>query len=151
VLVRGHTLEVVGQTVREALKEHGGLESIGRAFRDGDPDGNPSLQAVIHDVGVAVVASAVYGQLAARGGGGEAGLVDPNCSGTSFETIPTPLTPIVHDGRDVHRVSELPQLRKQLAIAVERLDKIAASHAPTGADVGVVREQLEGALKGLGR
>ena len=62
----------------------------------------------------------------------------------------TPITPIVHVGLEVHRVSELPRLRKQLSLAVEALDKLTLARAPRGDEVGLVREQLEGALKSLG-
>ena len=147
VLVKGDILEVVRGTMREALKDGRDLTSIGRAFREGDPDGNPAIKSAIHEIGAAVVASAAYAVM----GGGSVGLPNPDCGGTSLETIPTPITPVVNVGLEVHRVTELPRLRKQLSIAVDALDKIAAAHAPSGAEVAVVRGHLEGALKSLGR
>lgn len=142
VLVKGEILEAVRGEVLEAVKQGHDLDSIGRAFREGDPDGNPAIQTAIHELGSVVVASAAFSAL-----GGEAGLVDPD---KTFETIPTSITPVVHLGLEVHRVSELPRIRKQLAIATAALDKLAAAQAPTGAEVAVVREQLQGALKALG-
>jgi hypothetical protein len=104
------------------------------------------IHAAIHEIGAAVVASAAFASL-----GGSVGLIDPNCGGTSFETIPPTITPVVHKGMAVHRVSDLPKLQRQLALTVAYLDKAAAAQAPRGAEVGAVRTQLEGAIKSLGR
>jgi len=153
VLGKEHVLEIARETVRGALKDQAALDGIGLAFREGDPDGNPALREAIHDVGSAVVASAVWADLArtgARGGGGGVGLPNPDCGGSSLETIPTPITPIVHVGMEAHRIADLPKMRKQLAIAVEKLDTISRSYAPTAAEAPAVRAQLEGALKSLG-
>lgn len=145
VLVKGLVLEAVTRTVIDAVKKGGDFKDIGLAFRDGDPDGNPAIRHAIHEIGSAVVASAAYGAL-----GGSVGLPNPDCGGTSLETIPPTLTPIVHLGIEIHRVTELPRLRKQLAVAVEALDRLAAAQAPRGAEVKVVAKHLEDALKGLG-
>jgi hypothetical protein len=152
VLSKEHVLEIARETVRGALKDQAALDSIGLAFREGDPDGNPALREAIHDVGSAVVASAVWADLARAGasGGGGVGLPNPDCGGSSLETIPTPITPIVHVGMEAHRIADLPKMRKQLAIAVEKLDTISRSYAPTAAEAPAVRAQLEGALKSLG-
>jgi hypothetical protein len=146
VLVKGDILEVVRGTMREALRD-GDFTAIGSAFREGDPDGNPAIQAAIFEIGSIVVASAAFAEIAR---GGSVGLVDPDCGGTSFETIPPTITPIVHVGMEVHRVSELPRLRKQLAVAVQTLDRLATAQEPRGPEVAAVREQLEGALRSLG-
>ena len=145
VLVKGHVLEAVTATMKDALKR-GEFEDIGRAFREGDPDGNPAIQIAIYDIGSAVVASAAFAAM----GGGSVGLPNPDCGGTSLETIPPTLTPVVHKGLEIHRVSELPRLRKQLAMAVEALDRVAVALEPKGSEVGVVKTHLEKALKGLG-
>src|SRR5437763_14071344 len=137
VLVKGDILEGVRATVKEALKNGRDLASIGRAFQDGDPDGNPSIRAAIHDIGAVVVASTAFAALG--GGGGSVGLPNPECGGSSLETIPTPITPIVHVGSEVHRVTELPRLRKQLAVALETVDRLSAAQAPRGAEVAAVR------------
>jgi hypothetical protein len=154
VLGKEHVLEIARETVRGALKDQAALDSIGLAFREGDPDGNPALREAIHDVGSSVVASAVWADLARAGarsgGGGGVGLPNPDCGGSSLETIPTPITPIVHVGMEAHRIADLPKMRKQLAIAVEKLDTISRSYAPTAAEAPAVRAQLEGALKSLG-
>ena len=144
VLVKGRVLEAVTATIKEAVKKGGDFKEIGMAFRQGDTAGNPAIRQAIHEIGSAVVASAAYGAM-----GGSAGMPDPNCNGTSMETIPSPLTPVVHIGIEVHRVTELPRLRKQLAVAVETLDKLAAAQAPRGEEVKLVAKHLEEALRGI--
>lgn len=145
VLVNVGLIEAVRGAVIEAVKAND-FNSIGRAFVDGDPDGNPAIRAAIRDIGVAVVAGAAYSALG--GGGGAVGLVDPD---KTFETIPTSLTPVVHTGFNLHRVTELPRLRKQLAEVVAYVDRASAAQAPQGGEVAEVRAELESALKNLGR
>jgi len=136
-------IEGVRGTIAEAAKAKR-FDDIARAFVPGDAaGGSPAIRAAIHEVGAAIVASAAFA------GGGSAGMPDPNCNGTSLETIPPTLTPVVHIGLEVHRVSELPRLRKQLAQTVQFVDKAAAAQAPRGAEVATVRAQLEGALRDL--
>ena len=144
VLANLDLIHMVRNTIAQAIKSKK-FDDIARAFDLNDPGGNAALRSAIQEVGAAVVASAAYAGL----GGGSAGMPDPNCNGTSMETIPTPLTPVVHVGRRVHRVTDLQRLRKQLAESVEYLDKAAAAQAPRGAEVGAVRAHLERALKAL--
>jgi hypothetical protein len=143
-----HLIEAVRVTVIDAAKTKN-FDEVGRAFVAGGAGGSPAIRAAIQDIGTAVVASAAYSALS--GGGGSVGMPDPNCGGTSLETIPPTLTPVVAVGREIHRVTELPRLRKQLAEAVAYTDRAAAASAPTGAEVAGVRAELEGALKSLGR
>jgi hypothetical protein len=137
-------IEAVRATIVDAVKANH-FDEVARAFEAGGTGGSPAIRTAIHEIGSAVVASAGYAAL----GGGSVGLPDPDCGGTSLETIPPTLTPIVHQGFAVHRVTELPRLQRQLAQTVAYLDKAAAAQAPRGAEVGVVRTQLEGALKSL--
>jgi hypothetical protein len=143
ILVNNGLLDIVRSVVQDAVKSKN-FESITRAFIEGDPGGNPALRAAIRDIGAAVVASAAYSAL----GSGAVGLVDPD---RSFETIPTHLTPVVHKGFEVHRVSELPRLQRQLAEALKFVDQALAAQAPQGTEIGEVRSKLEGALKSLPR
>jgi hypothetical protein len=138
-------IEGVRAVIRDAVKA-GDFSEVARAFAVGDAGGNAEIRTAIHDIGAAVVASAAFAEL----GGGDVGLPDPNCGGTSLETIPPTLTPVVHTGMSVHRVTELPRLRRQLAQTVEYVDKTADALGPRGDEIGAVREQLEGALKSLG-
>jgi hypothetical protein len=144
VVVNIGLIEAVHAAVIDAVKEKN-FDDIGRAFEAGDAGGNPVIRSAIHDIGAAVVASAAYAAL----GGGSVGLIDPNCSGTSYETIPPTATPVVHLGYAVHKVSELPRLRKQLAETIAYVDAAAAARAPRGGEVAAVRAELEGALKSL--
>lgn len=145
VLVNLGMIEAVRLTIQEAIKSKD-FDSIGRAFVQGEAGGNPAIRSAIHEIGSAIVASAAYAAM----GSGSTGMPNPECGGTSYETIPSPLTPVVHVGYDVHRATELPRLKNQLAVAVAFVDKAVAARAPQGAEVGMVRAQLEGALKNLG-
>jgi len=140
VLVNIGLIEAVRGVMVEAVKNKQ-FDEVARAFVPGGTAGNPVIRNAIQEIGSAVVASAAYSGL-----GGEVGLVDPD---KTFDTIPTPITPIVHVGFSVHRVSELPRLKRQLADAVAFIDKAAGAQAPRGREVAEVRSQLEGALKSL--
>lgn len=146
VLVNIGIIESVRATIMDALESKKGFESIGQAFVPGTSGGNPAIRSAIHEIGSAVVASAAYSVM----GGGSAGMPNPDCGGTSLETIPTPITPVVNVGREVHRLTELPRLKQQLAVAVKFIDKAVGEQAPGGAEVDMVREHLEVALKSLG-
>jgi hypothetical protein len=144
VLVNIGLIEAVRLAVADAVATNR-FDEVARAFVPGDPGGSPAIRSAIHEIGTAVVASTAYAAL----GGGSVGLPNPDCGGTSLETIPPTLTPVVHVGLAVHRVAELPRLRQQLAETVAYIDEAAAARAPRGNDIGAVREQLEGALKRL--
>ena len=143
--VLAHTahFEGVRAIMVDAIKAEN-FDEISLAFIPGEAGGSPAIRAAIEEIGAAVVASAAFASL-----GGSVGLIDPNCGGTSFETIPPTLTPVVHKGISVHRVTELPRLRRQLAMTVEYLDKAAEVQAPRRDEVKLVRAELEGALKQL--
>lgn len=146
VLVNMGLIESIRATVLDVLKTKKGFESIGQAFVEGKAIGDSTIRSAIQEIGSAVVASAAYSAMS----GGSVGYPNPECGGTSMETIPTPITPVVHYGRDIHRVTELPRLKAQLTEALKFVDRAIADRAPRGSEVGVVREQLEGALKSLG-
>lgn len=146
VLANLALIEAVRGTIVEAVKAKR-FDEVARAFVAGDAGGSPAIRTAIHEIGAAVVASAAYAAL----GGGSVGLPNPDCGGTSLETIPPTLTPVVHVGLAVHRVTELPRLKQQLAQTVAFVEKAAAAQAPRGEEVAVVRAQLEGALKNLPR
>ena len=137
-------IEGVRGSIIEAVKAKR-YDEVGRAFATGDAGGNPAIRAAIHDVGAAVVASAAFAAL-----GSSAGMPNPDCGGTSYETIPSTLTPVLNTGVAVHQVDALPRLRAQLAQTVAYLDKAAAAQAPHGGEVATVRTHLEAALKALG-
>ncbi len=143
VLTNQTRLEAVNRVITETLATKQDLTGIAAAF-DGDPDGNPAIVAAIREIGAAVVASAAYRPI-----GSTVGYPDPDCGGTSFETIPPTITPVVHTGMEIHRVSELPRMVKQMHVAVDAIDGIAADLAPRGDEVKVVAQHLREALDGL--
>jgi hypothetical protein len=145
VLTNLAQIEAVRGTIVEAVKAKR-FDDIAGAFVMGGTGGSPAIRAAIHEIGTAVVAGAAF---AALGGGGSTGLPNPDCGGTSLETIPPTLTPVVHVGLAVHKVTDLPRLKRQLAETVAYVDKAAAAQSPRGDEVLVVRAQLEGALKNL--
>lgn len=147
VLANVGLIEAVRGTVVEATKAKR-FEEIAQAFIPGEAGGSPVIRAAIQEIGSAVVASAAFAAVTAGNGGGKVGLIDPSCGGTS--TIPTPITPWVHRGLAIHKISELPRLKKQLAEAVAYVDRAVAAQTPQGAEVGAVRAQLEVAMKALG-
>jgi hypothetical protein len=111
-----------------------------------DPDGDPAiLNAIVVlalDVGRAVVVAAVQG--------GGVYYPDPNCGGSSMETIPTPITPVVHKNLAVLKGSHLGQLRVQLQDTLKATQEAEAALTPrTPAQIKKVRAQLEGALDTL--
>ena len=146
VLTNLALIEAVRGTIIDTVKAKR-FDEVAGAFVAGGTGGSPAIRTAIHEIGAAVVASAAYAAL----GGGSAGLPNPDCGGTSLETIPPTLTPVVHVGLAVHRVTELPRLKQQLAQTVAFVEKAAAAQAPHGEEVAVVRAQLEGALKNLQR
>jgi hypothetical protein len=145
VLLNLAHIEAVRGTILEALKTRK-YDEVARAFVPGEVGGSPAIRAAIHEIGTAVVASAAYSAL-----GGEVGLPNPECGGTSLETIPPTLTPVVHVGLAVHKVTELPRLKQQLALTLAYVEKVATAQAPRGNEVATVRKQLEGALNNLAR
>lgn len=145
VLVNIGLIEAVRETMVEALKTQD-FDAVARAFA-GDSGGSPVIRTAIQEIGSAVVASAAYAAL----GGGSVGLPNPECGGTSLETIPTPLTPVIDAGYAIHKVTELPRLRQQLAETVAYMDRAAAAQAPRHDEVAMIRPKLEEALKSLGR
>jgi hypothetical protein len=142
-LVNLGLIEAVRGTIQEAIKTKQ-FDDVARAFVPGDAGGNPAIRTAIQEIGAAVVASAAFA-------GGSVGLPNPDCGGTSLETIPPTLTPVVHTGLMVHRVTELPRLKRQLAETLAYVEKAAAAQAPQGAEVAAVRAELEAALEVLSK
>lgn len=136
-------IEGVRGSILEAVKAKR-YDEVGQAFVAGATGGNPAIRAAIHEIGAAVVASAAFAAL-----GGSAGMPNPDCGGTSYETIPPTLTPVINTGVAVHQVDTLPRLQAQLAQTVAYLDRAAAAQAPHGGEVAAVKTQLQAALKAL--
>lgn len=144
ILVNIALIEAVRGTIVEAVKAKQ-FDEVARAFVPGEAGGSPAIRSAIHEIGSAVVASAAFAAL----GGGALGLPNPDCGGTSLENIPPHLSPFVNVGFAVHRVTELPRLRKQLTETLAYVEQASAAQAPQGDEVAAVRVQLEDALKSL--
>lgn len=140
VLIELDQIEIVSRSVLEAVEQKRDPSGIAGAFA-GISRGDAAIADSLRDIGAAVVASAV-----ARSGA-EVGLIDPeHCSTEGF---PPTITPVIHRGREIHAVRELPALREQLAVAVKALDGAADRLQPRGEEVPVVAKHLEGALESL--
>ena len=146
LLVKMGLVDTVRGIIREALKSEEGIESIGQAFVQGGVGGNPVIRNAINEIGAAVVASAAYAAMPT----GKFGIPNPDCGGTSYETIPPTITPIIVTGREIHRVTELPRLQNQLAATMEYIEKATETRLPAGEEVGMLRDKIEGAFKNVG-
>ena len=88
--------------------------------------------AFMPDTGVAEDSTATLISAAAiQSRGGYAGMPDPNCGGTSTETIPLTLTPSVHKAKNLLRAEDLAVLKNRLRGILEaaELSKAAATRA----------------------
>lgn len=130
VLVAAHT--PVLRHVQHVTKE---------LVASGDPDGAPALiDEVALDIGRAVVVAA------AQGGG--TFLPDPD---KTLDTIPTPITPVVHKNAALLRASHLRQLKVQLNEALEATERAEKALIPSGRrEVAGARKHLQNALEALG-
>lgn len=135
VVVRDRQLEAIGNLVQEAVKARD-LEAA-RHIVD-----SAALGKVAEHIGHQVVVSAIHG-------GATVAMPDPNCGGTSLETIPTPITPIVHEARFSIRATDLPVLREQLKTMLEAVDKAEASLQLSDREAQGVAKQLDGVVKEL--
>ncbi|HTE49880.1 MAG TPA: hypothetical protein VK698_03335 [Kofleriaceae bacterium] len=117
-------------------------ELVARADDDGAAALTHAIDRVALDIGRAVVVAAMQG--------GGVAMPDPNCGGSSLETIPTPITPIVHRNVAVLKASHLGQLRVQLREALKATEVADAALTPRSAeDVRMLEDKLEGALAEL--
>lgn len=123
------------------------LEHAGRRFAEAsDSEGDramPDLDAAAQEIGRAFVAHAFV-----QGG---AGYPSPDC-GSSRETIPTPLTPVIHKNLELLQPRHLTQLKTQLRKVHRAVDAAEDQLTPSGAEqVRLLRGKLEGALEELSR
>jgi len=135
VAIRSNELQDVGNLVRDAVKA--GDVDAARMITE-----SPALVEIANNIGRDVVVSAING-------GATAGMPDPNCDGSSLETIPTPITPYVHEARLTIRAEHLPQFRRQLTAMLEAIDQAERALAPSAKEARVLTKQLEGALQDL--
>jgi hypothetical protein len=144
VLVEMTPQAVIGtQFVKDAMKGKDLLnnekaEIIARAaqptFNNAGAFGEINRQLAAAVVGAAVIQS-----------GGSAGMPNPDCGGSSMETIPTPLTPVVRQSAGLLRAEHLPRLRERLTNMLAAVDAAEKTLAPRGKAVADVKEKLRAA------
>jgi hypothetical protein len=76
---------------------------------------------------------------------------DPNCNGTSMETIPTPLTPYVHKAKNLLRVEDLAILKRRLTRVLDAVEVAEKALVPKGREAADLAERLKGAAAELNR
>jgi hypothetical protein len=122
-----------------------GADALARSAA-GLADGSPAMNAITREVAATVVGAAVM-----QGRGGSTGMPDPNCGGTSMETIPTPLTPYVHKAKAVLRVEDLAVLKRRLIRVLAAVEVAEKALVPTGKEAADLVERLQGAAAELSK
>lgn len=117
------------------------LEHFANATKSVGDDADVLLDKVALHVGRNIV-------LAAAQAGGVF-YPDPNCGGTSYETIPPTITPWVHTQVGLLHDVHISDLRAELALSIEQLD-VAEQQALDLARKAGVKSQLEAGIKALG-
>jgi hypothetical protein len=87
--------------------------------------------------------------VAALGAGGVY-MPDPDCGGSSLETIPPTLTPVVHKNAVMVRASDLSRLKAKMKQVLDTAEEAEQALVPRKAgDVRMLRGKLEGALESM--
>lgn len=136
---------VILVAAQRPLFEH--LQAVTRkAVKKADPATDEAVIDAIDNLAIEVGRGVV---VAALGGGGVY-LPDPNCDGSSMDTIPTPLTPVVHKNAVTVRATDLPRLKDQLRQALAAADEAEQALTPSGAHKRSLKTKLQGAIEALG-
>jgi hypothetical protein len=127
------------------------INTAGPALADAVKD-VPSARAFVRDSGFAEeVTATLIGAAALQSRGGSAGMPDPNCGGTSLETIPPTLTPYVHKAKTLLRAEDLAVLKARLTRVLEAVEVAEKSLTPRGKEAADLAERLRGAAAELSR
>ena len=94
------------------------------------------------------LAAAVVGAAAIQNGG-SAGRPNPDCGGSSLETIPTPITPYVRQSATLLRAEHLPQLRERLTQMLAAVDAAEKTLVPRGKAAAELKVKLNAAAAEL--
>jgi hypothetical protein len=137
-------LDFVSPIVREALAgEHIGFnskaEAIGRAALGGS-EGATAFVAAGRKIAGVMVGAAVFQH------GGGAGMPNPECDGTSLETIPTPLTDYIRQASTLLQPEHLPRLKTRLTEMLRAVEAAEQVLVPTGKVASDLRERMKVAL-----
>lgn len=109
----------------------------------GAHDGSPAFLQINRELGEVVVGASVLQH------GGSAGMPNPDCGGTSLETIPTPITPYVHKAAGLLQAQHLPRLKQRLTNMLQAVEQAEKALVPKGAAAADLRERMKGALNEL--
>lgn len=109
--------------------------------KSGDPEGVPAIREIAADIGLELVGGALAG--------GGVGMPNPDCGGTSLETIPPTLTPVVHKG-SILTAADLPSIKHRIREALTAVEKLESQLAPRGGvETEVAYDHLRGAADSL--
>jgi hypothetical protein len=136
------TAPILKEALSEGLVDNRKADSIARAAL-GSPDGSPAFVQINRELAATVAGAAVFQQ------GGSAGMPDPNCNGTSMETIPTPITPVVHKAATVLQASHLPRLKAQLTEMLRAVEAAEKTLIPQGKTAAALASTMKSAIDEL--
>lgn len=97
------------------------------------------------------VTATLVGAAAVQSRGGSTGMPDPNCGGTSMETIPPTLTPYVHKAKTLLRAEDLTLLKRRLTRVLEAVEVAEKGLEPKGKEAFDLADRLNGAAAELNR
>lgn len=119
--------------------------AVAKAIEFREASGSPALSVALNSAFKAVGGGIVQAAVAAGGGGGSTSLPGPD-----QETPPSPISPIAHGANLVLRAEHLAAIKQQLQATLKAIDAAEVAVTPrSNADIGLVTQALEGALKEL--
>jgi len=133
---------ILKEALNEGLVENRQAESIARAAF-GSADGSAAFVQINRELTATLAGAAVFQT------GGSAGQPDPNCGGSSMETIPTPITPVVHKAATVLQASHLPRLKARLTEMLRAVEEAEKTLIPQGKTATALAGSMKSALAEL--
>lgn len=119
--------------------------AVAKAIEFREASGSPALSVALNSAFKAVGGGIVQAAVAAGGGGGSTSLPGPD-----QETPPSPISPIAHGANLVLRAEHLAAIKQQLQATLKAIDEAEIAVTPrSNADIGLVTQALDGALKEL--
>ena len=144
-------IHFLAPSIKDALKTKAGTlidrnagENLASAVL-GNANGSAAVTQINRNLNIAVMGAAVL-----QFGGG-AGMPNPDCGGSSMETIPTPITPIVDQTRPLLQASQLPVLKATLTKMLTAVQEAEKTMKPTGRTAAELSEKLKAASEELAR
>lgn len=120
--------------------------AVAKAIVFREAGGSPALSVALNSAFTAVGGGIVQAAVAAVGGGGGS----TSLPADDGELPPSPISPIAHGANLVLRSEHLAAIKQQLSNTLQAIEKAEAAALPrSNADVGLVVNALEGALRDL--